>query len=107
MSLKMQRWTKYLHIYINCWRLWWLNRKDKSKPDIKSSEEKIPGRWGLNEARYFYDCENERVTLHLRNGEPLTGFVIGLDQYGIGFEVEGAQHPAWVMKHAIDYITRA
>lgn len=74
---------------------------DQAQPD------KVSGRWGLNEARFFFDCENERVILHLHSGETLTGYVIGLDQYGIGFEVEGAQHPAWVLKHAINYVTRA
>jgi sRNA-binding regulator protein Hfq len=77
-----------------------------AQPEAQQSD-KVPGRWGLNEARYFSNCENERVIVHLRSGETLAGFVIGLDQFGIGFEVEGAQHPAWVMKHAIDYITRA
>jgi sRNA-binding regulator protein Hfq len=70
------------------------------------SAEKIPGRWGLREPQFFFDCEGERVTLHLCNGETLTGYITGLDMYGIGFEADGAPRAAWIMKHAIAYITR-
>ncbi len=68
--------------------------------------DKVPGRWGLSEARFFSDCENEPITLHLRSGETLHGFIIGLDQFGIGLEVTGRSNPVWVMKHAIDFIER-
>lgn len=80
-----------------------------AQPDVKQTDkqaEKIPGRWGLSEARFISDCENELVTVHLRGGETLTGYVIGLDQFGIGFEVTDTPRPLWLMKHAIDYIVR-
>ncbi len=68
--------------------------------------DKIPVRWGLSEARFFSDCENESVVLHLRSGEALRGFIVGLDQFGIGLEVTGRVNAVWVMKHAIDFVER-
>jgi sRNA-binding regulator protein Hfq len=70
------------------------------------TEEKIPGRWGLREPQFFYDCDGERVIVRLMNGDELHGYITGLDQYAIGVEVDGSPHPYWINKHAIAYIVR-
>jgi sRNA-binding regulator protein Hfq len=74
--------------------------------DTAKLDEKIPGRWGLSEARFLSDCENEPVAIHLRSGEIMRGFIVGVDNYGIGLEVTGRANPVWVHKHAVDYIER-
>lgn len=76
---------------------------DKSTSDESA---KIPGRWGLREPKFFADCENEPVIIHLVNGEVLRGFITGLDMYGIALEVTGSDKPVWIMKHSISHIER-
>ncbi len=73
----------------------------------QQAEVKVPGKWGLSEARFFASVENESVIVHLRSGETLAGFVTGLDMYGVGLEIDGKPPAAWIPKHAIDYITRS
>jgi sRNA-binding regulator protein Hfq len=36
----------------------------------------------------------------------MRGFIVGVDNYGIGLEVTGRANPVWVHKHAVDYIER-
>lgn len=69
-------------------------------------DDKTPGRWGLREPKFFADCENELVAVHLITGDVLRGYIIGLDIYGIGLEIDGRKYPVWIHKHAIAYIER-
>jgi sRNA-binding regulator protein Hfq len=64
---------------------------------------KIPIRWGVSEAKWMADRENELIELHLRGGETLRGYLVGLDQFVIGLEREGDSKMLLVAKHAIDY----
>lgn len=79
------------------------NGKGKGTP----AEDKIPGRWGMNEPKFYFDRENELVTVHIRGGDTITGYVIGLDVYAIMIERESDQAPILMHKHAIDWIEPA
>ena len=81
--------------------------KPKSNGKGKDKADKIPGRWGMNEAKFYFDRENELVAVHMRSGETITGYVIGLDIYAIMIERESDQAPILMHKHAIDWIEPA
>ncbi len=68
------------------------------------ADEKIPGKWGTSEARFYYDTEGEIVTLSLRSGEQLRGYVVGLDNYALVLERECDKRRILVHKHAIDTV---
>lgn len=75
--------------------------------DSKATEEKLPGRWGTSEVKFYYDVEDELVTVSLRSGESLTGYVVGLDNYAIVVELADNRQRVLIHKHAIDTIRRA
>ena len=81
--------------------------KRNGKGNGKPAEDKIPGRWGMNEPKFYFDRENELVAIHLRGGDTITGYVIGLDVYAIMIERESDQAPILMHKHAIDWIEPA
>ena len=81
--------------------------KPKNNGKGKDKADKIPGRWGMNEAKFYFDRENELVTVHIRGGDTITGYVIGLDVYAIMIERESDQAPILMHKHAIDWIEPA
>lgn len=81
--------------------------KRNGKGKGKAQDDKIPGRWGMNEAKFYFDRENELVAVHMRSGETITGYVIGLDVYAIMIERESDQAPILMHKHAIDWIEPA
>ena len=76
-----------------------------SKP--AEAGEKIPGKWGTSEARFYYDCEGEPVKIELRSGEQVHGSIVGLDAYCIVVERKGQARPMLICKHAINYIQPA
>lgn len=64
---------------------------------------RIPVRWGVSEAKWMADRENELIDVHLRSGDILRGYLIGLDQFTIGLERESDGKVLLVCKHAIDF----
>jgi sRNA-binding regulator protein Hfq len=65
---------------------------------------KLPNKWGVSEAKWMADQENELITVHMRGGETLRGYLIGLDQFTIFVEHETTKAKLLIAKHAIDYI---
>ena len=69
----------------------------------------VRAHWGAKEAAFYADHEDEAITIHLRGGETLRGWLVGVDQYNLTIELEADKgavaDKVLVMKHAIDYIT--
>lgn len=62
--------------------------------------------WGTSSAQFYADVENKTIAIHLRNGQVLTGELVGLDTFDLILErAEGKR--ALVPKHAIDWIELA
>lgn len=70
----------------------------------KPAKPKIPNKWGVSEAKWMADQENELITIHLRGGEMQRGYLIGLDQFTIFIEHEASKAKLLIAKHAIDWI---
>ena len=76
------------------------NMDKPAEPPIK-----LTGRFGTSEARFYYDTEGELVTVSLRSGESVRGYVVGLDTYAIVLEREDDKRRVLIQKHSIDTIT--
>ena len=78
--------------------------QDKTAPKTTDKQQpKTPQRWGVSEAKYMADRENELITVHTRSGD-LIGYLVGLDQYTIGLEAKDTGKTLLIAKHAIDWI---
>ncbi len=68
---------------------------------------RIPVRWGTSEAAWMASKENELIMVHLRGGEVIAGYLIGLDQFVIGLEHKENGKTILICKHAVDYFEPA
>ncbi len=68
---------------------------------------RIPNRWGVSEAKWMADRENELIMVHMRGGEVIAGYLIGLDQFVIGLESKDNGKTLLIAKHAVDYFEPA
>ena len=64
---------------------------------------KFPTRWGVSEAKWMADRENELINVHMRSGDVITGYLVGLDQFVIGLEDQASRKTLLIAKHAVDY----
>lgn len=78
--------------------------KETSDKQETPKRPTTPARWGLSEAKYMADRENELITVHLRGGALLAGYLVGLDQFVIGLEDQATGKTLLIAKHAIDWI---
>lgn len=79
-----------------------MSKKDATAEPLKDTP-KLTGRWGTSEAKWLSDREDEYVTVHMREGVTLEGFLVGVDNYSIFVEID--KKVVFVPKHAINYIT--
>ncbi len=68
-------------------------------------DQKLVGKWGTSEARFYYDTEGEIVTIDLRSGGTVRGCIVGLDNYAIVLQRESDKRRILIHKHAVDLIT--
>ncbi len=73
--------------------------------DVAKKPRHIPGCWGTSAVAFYERHEDELVTVHFMDATcpPLSGRLVGVDQYDIFLEV--ASETALVCKHAIRYLT--
>ncbi len=58
--------------------------------------------WGTSAAQFYADVENKIIAIHLRDGQVLTGELVGVDKFDLVLEREAGKR-ALIPKHAIEW----
>ena len=64
---------------------------------------KPPEKWGTLSAMFFAGLKEQAITVHLQNGETLSGTLVGVDKYDVCLE-RPDRSTTLVTKHAIAWI---
>ena len=69
-------------------------------------ERGAPNRWGMASAEFYYQLENQHVTIALTTGKALKGRLIGVDTYDIIIR-QSSGLEVLIIKGAIAYVHKS